>query len=436
MKNFKIILICVLTISVVICFIDNKEKLSDWLEYKQIKTFYINEKGEYVLNKHYDVCSSQFKNGLATVKKNGKYGYMNTKGKITIPFIYDLAFPFSNKTALVKKNDLLYYIEQNGNKKGNYCVSKRNLKITPEGSDLTYNVGDFINDLAITWDNKLIDNNCNYLLNKNYDIKPEKLLLDKKDFYIIEDNNSLKQGLIDHTGKTIIQPIFDKIFLPSENYCVVVKNKKYGLFDITGKKIIDYKYDFLGNLSDGLIFYCIENKTGYMDIKENTILSVNCEKGSDFKNGFAIIQNNNNSMCINKQGNIIFKNKGKFITRMNNIVQIDKDVYDINGDYYGQYDSLQYVFDENLSIQKYLIVNKNGKMGVVDYKFNEIIPVKYDCFSNLLKNNTFLCKNKNICYYIDINNNIKLQVKAEAITHFDEGVATIYKKNLWYIFYR
>ena len=90
MKYVKII-ICLLFISLLFCFIDNKEKISDWLSYNQIKTYYINEKGDSVINKHYDISSSQFKNGLATVKKNGKYGYINSKGEKVVDAIYDLA---------------------------------------------------------------------------------------------------------------------------------------------------------------------------------------------------------------------------------------------------------------------------------------------------------------------------------------------------------
>ena len=84
MKNFKIILICVLTISVVFCFIVNKEKLSDWLEYKQIKTFYINEKGEYVLNKHYDCRSSFYKSGLTVIEKNGKFAKLVERQRLDV----------------------------------------------------------------------------------------------------------------------------------------------------------------------------------------------------------------------------------------------------------------------------------------------------------------------------------------------------------------
>lgn len=42
-----------------------------------------------------------FSDGLAAVKKNGKWGYINTKGDVVIDFIYDDAAPFNEGRALV-----------------------------------------------------------------------------------------------------------------------------------------------------------------------------------------------------------------------------------------------------------------------------------------------------------------------------------------------
>ena len=35
------------------------------------------------------------------VKKNGKYGYINKKGKLIIPLIYEKALPFKNNKAII-----------------------------------------------------------------------------------------------------------------------------------------------------------------------------------------------------------------------------------------------------------------------------------------------------------------------------------------------
>lgn len=48
----------------------------------------------------YDDAAS-FSEGLAAVKKNGQWGYIDTDGKVVIPFQYDIAAPFSEGLALV-----------------------------------------------------------------------------------------------------------------------------------------------------------------------------------------------------------------------------------------------------------------------------------------------------------------------------------------------
>lgn len=42
-----------------------------------------------------------FSDGLAAVKKNGKWGYIDTDGKVVIPFRYDQAYPFNEGKAVV-----------------------------------------------------------------------------------------------------------------------------------------------------------------------------------------------------------------------------------------------------------------------------------------------------------------------------------------------
>src|SRR5690606_4640992 len=50
--------------------------------------------------------------GLAI--KNNKYGFINKKGKVIVPLIYDDAFPFYNGYASVKKGKKWFYIDKKG----------------------------------------------------------------------------------------------------------------------------------------------------------------------------------------------------------------------------------------------------------------------------------------------------------------------------------
>ena len=56
-----------------------------------------------------------FSEGIACVKKDGKWGYINTKGEEVIPFEYEEAKLFSEGLAPVKKDGIWGYVDMKGN---------------------------------------------------------------------------------------------------------------------------------------------------------------------------------------------------------------------------------------------------------------------------------------------------------------------------------
>ena len=63
---------------------------------------------------------SKFQDGLLLVNKgetwrDSRVGFMNAKGEVVIPFIYEDADAFKNGKAAVKANDRVFYIDTKGN---------------------------------------------------------------------------------------------------------------------------------------------------------------------------------------------------------------------------------------------------------------------------------------------------------------------------------
>ncbi|MDJ0515966.1 MAG: WG repeat-containing protein [Trichodesmium sp. MO_231.B1] len=56
--------------------------------------------------------SSSFSEGLAAVKKDGKWGYIDKTGKIVIPYQFDDAYGFQQGLAKVIVNEQEYLIDQ------------------------------------------------------------------------------------------------------------------------------------------------------------------------------------------------------------------------------------------------------------------------------------------------------------------------------------
>jgi len=80
---------------------------------KDGKWGYINKEGKEITELKYD-DTGDFSEGLAVVKKDGKWGYINKEGKEIIELKYDYTWNFSEGLAVVKKNDKWGYINKEG----------------------------------------------------------------------------------------------------------------------------------------------------------------------------------------------------------------------------------------------------------------------------------------------------------------------------------
>ncbi|HDI6354056.1 TPA: WG repeat-containing protein, partial [Escherichia coli] len=58
--------------------------------------------------------ATSFSEGLAVVKKGGKFGYINAEGSLVIDCQYEYATPFKNGVATVKQNGKLIQIDKTG----------------------------------------------------------------------------------------------------------------------------------------------------------------------------------------------------------------------------------------------------------------------------------------------------------------------------------
>ena len=80
---------------------------------KNNKYGYINKLGKEVIPCQYDEVFD-FNEDLAVVRKNNKYGYINKLGRVVIHYQFDEAYKFSNGLAIVAKNKDIYIIDKFG----------------------------------------------------------------------------------------------------------------------------------------------------------------------------------------------------------------------------------------------------------------------------------------------------------------------------------
>ena len=77
-------------------------------------SYFADENGVMLFGRQFDGAEGGFSEGFASVESNDKWGFINTKGKMVIPCIYDAAWPFSKGFACVVSNGKLGVINQSG----------------------------------------------------------------------------------------------------------------------------------------------------------------------------------------------------------------------------------------------------------------------------------------------------------------------------------
>lgn len=78
------------------------------------KYVYVNKQCQLITQTQFDDVAT-FREGLAAVCKDSKWGYINTVGKTAIPFEYDYAYSFGDGIAAVCKDGKWGYIDKNNN---------------------------------------------------------------------------------------------------------------------------------------------------------------------------------------------------------------------------------------------------------------------------------------------------------------------------------
>ena len=154
-----------------------------------------------------------FEEGLAGVKLNGKWGFIDKTGKEVIPFKYDFACAFSGGLAKVRLNGKWGFIDETGR------------EICP----------------------------CKYAA---ADIFSEGLAQ-------VELNG--KVGYIDTTGEEVIPCKYDYAYEFKDGFARVELNGKWGYIDRTGREVVPCKYNYVFSFDGEFAKVELNGKQGYVD---------------------------------------------------------------------------------------------------------------------------------------------------------------------------
>ncbi len=196
-----------------------------------------------------------FSEGLAQVKLNDKWGFVDEKGNVVVPLEYDSASDFSEGMASVTLNDKWGFV----NKKGEVVIP------------LEYNeVNRFSEGLAG--------------VGLNY-----------------------RFGFVDKKGEIIIPLEYGHVDDFSEGLASVSLADKNGFINKKGIVVISMKYDKVGAFSNGLASVKLNDKCGFIDKRGKVVIPLKYEVAYDFKDGKAYVKYSDEWIYIDENGNFVDK---------------------------------------------------------------------------------------------------------------------------------
>lgn len=223
--------------------------------------------GKEVIAPKYNKLFPEFEEGCPfySIEKDGKFGWVDNTGKVLLPPIYEdyVTCPGKESFAVGKLSDNEYVFI---NKSGQHVFGK----------------------------------------------KYEYASSFEKGIAIIEEKG--KFGLINATGKYMVQPAYDEIERIHENYVdlvlyAVTKDNNVAFMDKALKIITPFHFDVLKveneeyfGASEGMIAVKKADKWGFMDITGKLVIPCIYDAVGLFSDGIADVTYNNEQIRINKKG--------------------------------------------------------------------------------------------------------------------------------------
>lgn len=317
------------------------------------KYYYINENGEIVSDGF--ERAEDFVNGIAPVKSNGKWGFVDKNFNILIDCIFDDA-------AVCPDNSNVLWVELN-NKHG--LIDKQGCFLIEPKYDIIFDCSSKLFGCSEDGKFKIKDYNEKTIVTNDGELR-----IVNEDEIIVRSSN--KYGLIDDKCNWKISMKYDE--LETVNYdkkslYIAKQNDKYGVIDENENIIINFEYDKINGGDNGIFkvykedlnIITMESGWGLIGVENGQIL--NC-------NYYEIDEINQESKIYHVRelsfNGLIDITTGEKIREFDDAVEF-------------QVKNTQLFYDYN---------RENGKYGITDINGNQIIECKYDDIYGI--NDTYL----------------------------------------------
>jgi WG containing repeat len=291
---------------------------------------YISEKGDLIIDAQFEDAWS-FIRGTAVVKKEGKFGLINKEGAFVGNSNYDSIVPFSANCCAVYKDSLFGFMEYGTGKilipprYENIYAYAENLCVVQRGRALG-----IVNDFGVEVCPVIMQDFKSMLgpaaICIQHDTSDEMML----QLSLIMGAAGGKMGLISENGKILTQPKYDDIFddLPNGFYYPFFRSPDapedtvfidgpepippgtYGIIDTSGKIISEPLFEEIPVYGDGMFRVKKNGLYGYINLRGEMIVQPQYDFAVAFSEGKAIVSIESNVSIIDRTGKILAANLG------------------------------------------------------------------------------------------------------------------------------
>lgn len=199
--------------------------------------------------------ATDFKNGLAIVQKDGKYGIINARAEQVSEFRYDWIEPFrtDRNPSRFKIGNSFGLIDQVG---------------TVLVDSVYSHIGDFSEELALAASNNVygfIDIKGDTIIDFKYTFSSAALKVSAFQNGHVRVFQKDKMGVIDTAGTRIFPAIFENIGEFTGNLIPVTKKDKWGYSDLKVNLVIPYQFDIAENFRDSVAVVSKNGLYGLID---------------------------------------------------------------------------------------------------------------------------------------------------------------------------
>ncbi len=275
---------------------------------------YINQDGRLIIQCLYDEASA-FYDGAAIVASNGKMGLINKKNEMLTPFEYDEIFDPQQRTFIAKKSQFYGVLNHLG--KLVVPLQYKDIQRLENGALLLEDSLGYY----LSWADGVLFNAQpmvyeeieQYLASQKVTPEVPNAVIPDPNLPVIFIKNG-KKGL-KMNGKEIVAATFEDILPFQETLAIAKKKGKFGLIDITGKTILNFDYASIRYLSG--LGYLIEQNglLGIFELNKGFTIPIAYEGIKPFEKTYLLVSNAGKDGLLTLSGKQVLETKYQRISR-------------------------------------------------------------------------------------------------------------------------